>query len=100
MLAGAAAAIGASDDRALELFDEALATPGADHWPFDLGRLELACGERLRRLRATTESRVHLAAALDTFERLGARPWADRAAKELRATGQTKPRGLGFRRRR
>ncbi len=96
LLAKAAAAIGATDDRALELFDEALATAGADHWPFDLGRLELACGERLRRLRATTESRVHLAAALDTFERLGARPWADRAAKELRATGQTKPRRVGF----
>jgi DNA-binding NarL/FixJ family response regulator len=32
-----------------------------------------------------------LRSALETFERLGARPWADRAAQELRATGQTKP---------
>ncbi len=92
LLASAAIAIGAPDDHAVELFDEALAMTGADHWPFDLGRLELAYGERLRRLRATTESRVHLIAALETFERLGARPWAFRAANELRATGQTKPR--------
>jgi DNA-binding CsgD family transcriptional regulator len=93
LLASAAAAIGAPDDRAVELFDEALAVTGADRWPFDLGRVELAYGERLRRLRSTTESRVHLNAALETFERLGARPWAIRAANELRATGQTKPRG-------
>lgn len=95
LLASATSAIGASDDRAVGLFDEALASPGADHWPFDLGRVELAYGERLRRLRATTESRAHLSAALETFDRLGARPWANRAATELRATGQTKPRRLG-----
>jgi hypothetical protein len=29
--------------------------------------------------------------AIETFERLGARPWASRACNELRATGQTKP---------
>jgi DNA-binding NarL/FixJ family response regulator len=37
---------------------------------------------------ATKESRPHLAAALEIFERLGARPWASRAARELQATGQ------------
>ena len=96
LLASTAAAIGAPDHQAVERFDAALATPGADHWPFDLARLELAYGERLRRLRATTESRVHLTAALETFDRLGAAPWATRAATELRATGQTKPRSVGF----
>ncbi len=95
-LARVVAATGAPDDRAVELFDDALSTPGADHWPFDLARLELACGERLRRLRAPTESREHLTAALETFERLGARPWASRAAAELRATGQTKPHAAGL----
>ena len=39
-----------------------------------------------------TDARVQLAAAIETFERLGARPWAHRARNELRATGQTKPR--------
>lgn len=34
----------------------------------------------------------HLAAALETFERLGAGPWARRAAGELRVTGLAKPR--------
>ena len=92
LLAGGSAAIAAPDDTAFELFEEALAIPGIDRWPFDLARVQLAYGERLRRMRAMTESRVHLAAALGTFERLGARPWAERATNELRATGQTKPR--------
>ena len=54
--------------------------------------MQLLCGERLRRARAAKESRSHLAAALEIFERLGARPWASRAASELRATGQIKAR--------
>jgi DNA-binding CsgD family transcriptional regulator len=89
----ASAAIAASDDTALGLFEEALAIAGLDRWPFDLARVQLIYGERLRRARAMTESRSHLAAALDTFTRLGAQPWANRASNELRATGQVKPRG-------
>jgi DNA-binding CsgD family transcriptional regulator len=57
-------------------------------FPFDLGRVRLCCGERLRRIRATTESRAQLTAALGIFEGLGAEPWAARAASELRATGR------------
>ena len=57
----------------------------------------MAYGERLRRWRFTTDSRTHLAAALDTFQSLGAKPWAARAAAELRATGQTRSRGDGAR---
>ena len=92
LLASGSAAIAATDDSAPGLFEEALAIPGADRWPFDLARVQLAYGERLRRAQATTGSRLHLTAALETFERLGARPWAGRAAGELRATGQTRPR--------
>jgi DNA-binding CsgD family transcriptional regulator len=66
---------------------KALATPGADRFPFDLGRVLLCHGEQLRRARAVAGSRAQLAAALDIFERLGARPWAARAAGELRAAG-------------
>jgi hypothetical protein len=58
-------------------------------WPVDLARTELVYCERLRRARATTEARTHLAAALDTFRRLGATPWAHRAQQELRAAGHT-----------
>src|SRR6185295_17811505 len=92
LVSGASAAIAASDDSALELFQEALALPGIERWQFDLARVRLAYGERLRRCRAMTEARVQLNAAREVFERLGARPWVDRASVELRATGQTKPR--------
>ena len=92
LLAGGSEAIAAPDGSAPGLFEAALAIPGADRFPFDLARVQLCCGERLRRDRATKESRAHLTAALDAFERLGARPWATRAAGELRATGQTRAR--------
>lgn len=92
LLHNGAAAIAASDSGATGLFERALSVPGAAHWPFDLARVQLAYGERLRRDRATAQSRLQLTAALETFERLGARPWAVRAARELRASGQRNPR--------
>jgi DNA-binding CsgD family transcriptional regulator len=92
LIAAGSEAIAAPDDAAVGLFEEALAIPGTDRWPFDLARVQLAFGERLRRLRAMTASRTHLIVAIETFDRLGARPWAERAGNELRATGQTKPR--------
>jgi DNA-binding CsgD family transcriptional regulator len=87
-----AAALTAPDGEARTLFVRALAVPGAARWPFDRARVRLLYGEHLRRHHATAESRVQLASALETFERLGAEPWARRAAGELRATGRAKPR--------
>ena len=85
-----AAAMAATDDQdATTLFEQALGVPGADQWPFDLARIQLAFGERLRRARATTRARQLLTAARDTFQRLDARPWTHRAGNELRATGLT-----------
>ena len=55
--------------------------------PFERARTLLALGERLRRAKQRAEAREPLQAALDAFERLGARPWAERARTELRATG-------------
>jgi DNA-binding CsgD family transcriptional regulator len=49
----------------------------------------------LRRLRRTRDARSQLAAARDGFERLGARPWARRAATDLGATGATRQRVNG-----
>jgi DNA-binding CsgD family transcriptional regulator len=97
MIVEGAAAIAAPDHEAAALFGRALAVPGADRWPFDRARIQLACGERLRRMKATTGARAQLAAALDTFQRLGAAPWATRASSELRATGLTigQPAGHG-----
>jgi hypothetical protein len=89
---GSAAIAAATDRSAVELFEEALAVPGADRWSFWMARVQLAYGERPRRMRTLTEARLHLTAAIETFERLGAVPWASRARSELRATGQSKPR--------
>src|SRR5262249_55327137 len=44
-------------------------------------------GEELRRARHIVEARPVLAAAQQIFERMDARPWAQRAACELRAAG-------------
>ena len=82
-----AAAIAAPDQEATPLFAQALAIPGAGDWPFDLARVQLAYGERLRRARATRQARQQLGAALDIFRQLGARPWQARAENELRAAG-------------
>jgi DNA-binding CsgD family transcriptional regulator len=73
--------------RRTELFERALGVPEADRWPFQLARVHLAFGEHLRRDRAISEARVQLHAALTTFESLGARTFAARAATELRAAG-------------
>jgi DNA-binding CsgD family transcriptional regulator len=88
LLVAGSAAIAAPAADAQRLFAEALALPGIDRWPFDAARVRLACGEHLRRVRATAQAREHLSAALETFQSLGAQPWATRAANELRAAGQ------------
>ena len=85
LVAGAA---GLLDDAANDAFERALSVPDAARWPFDLARVHLTYGERLRRDRATREARRHLSAARDIFGQLGAAPWAARAGSELRATGQ------------
>ncbi|WP_067703621.1 helix-turn-helix transcriptional regulator [Nocardia jejuensis] len=59
----------------------------ADRW-FDHARTSLFYGEWLRRERRMHEARTHLRKALDTFDRLGAALWADRARVELRAAGE------------
>jgi DNA-binding CsgD family transcriptional regulator len=68
-------------------FDDAFAHQAPT--PYERARTELCYGERLRRARRRTDAREPLQAALETFERLGARGWAERAAKELAATGLT-----------
>ena len=92
VLTAAAAALCATGEQATALYEEALAVPGASRWPFDLARVRLAYGEHLRRDRSVVAARAQLGEAVEVFERLGARPWLERAVAELRATGQTRHR--------
>jgi DNA-binding CsgD family transcriptional regulator len=55
----------------------------------DRARTHLAFGEHLRRARRRVDAREHLRTALALYEDLGAAPWAERAATELRASGET-----------
>jgi hypothetical protein len=56
LLAAGSAAIAAPDGEASELFDRALAIAGAGRWPFELVRVQLSYGERLRRGRSALGS--------------------------------------------
>ncbi|HEY6762556.1 MAG TPA: AAA family ATPase [Baekduia sp.] len=76
-----------ADKTAEHHFQTALGHHEHDGQPFEKARTQLAYGERLRRDRRRADAREQLTKALDTFERLGATPWAERARVELRATG-------------
>ncbi len=84
----------AADDEAQDVFEEALSRDLAS-WPFARARLSLAYGEWLRRQRRTVESRTPLRAARDAFDALSVGPWADRARRELRASGEGSRRRTG-----
>ncbi len=71
------------------VFAEAIELHGRTPTPFERARTELCLGERLRRARRRADARAPLRSALETFERLGAVPWAERARHELAATGET-----------
>jgi DNA-binding CsgD family transcriptional regulator len=77
----------ASEDAFETPFREALDLH-AEHDAFGVARTHLCFGERLRRAGRRVDARTELRAAHEVFDRLGARPWAGRAAGELRATGQ------------
>ncbi|MEU5939991.1 LuxR C-terminal-related transcriptional regulator [Micromonospora sp. NPDC047548] len=58
-----------------------------DAQSYEQARTQLAYGERLRRARRRADARAQLRGALEIFDRLGAKLWAERARVELRATG-------------
>jgi DNA-binding CsgD family transcriptional regulator len=70
-------------------FQQALHAHAASDRPLEQARTALLYGEYLRRERRRAEAREPLRAALETFDRVGATLWAERARTELRATGET-----------
>ena len=79
-------------------FAKALSGLAGEGWPFERAQLQLDYGEWLRRQRRINDAKPVLAAALETFRRLGAAPWSRRAETELRASGVTAQGAHGTRR--
>jgi DNA-binding CsgD family transcriptional regulator len=75
------------DDEAEAHFTTALSLHAADTRPFEQARTELLYGEWLRRARRKAEASTRLRSARETFARLAATPWIERADGELGATG-------------
>ncbi|MDQ3431562.1 MAG: helix-turn-helix transcriptional regulator, partial [Actinomycetota bacterium] len=87
--AARAVALTCPDSEIDQQFDRALDHHTRTLDSFELARTRLAYGSRLRRARRRVDARAPLRMGLATFETLGAAPWADQTAIELRATGET-----------
>jgi DNA-binding CsgD family transcriptional regulator len=79
----------ADADRFEAHFHRALDLHAPAESPFAVARTRLCYGEQLRRAGRRVDARDQLRAALETFERIAAEPWAERARGELRASGET-----------
>jgi DNA-binding CsgD family transcriptional regulator len=82
-----AKAVLAGDADAEPLYADAMSA-GVGGWPYFAARTELAYGAWLRRQHRMTESRPPLREAAQTFEALGLLRLAERARRELRASGE------------
>ncbi|MFJ7909142.1 AAA family ATPase [Kitasatospora sp. NPDC096204] len=88
---GALAMTAENEREAAEMFVRAESHPDAARFPFELARIRLAHGIRMRHVQGLAAARPYLVPAAEAFERLGAAGWTERARAELRATG-TAPR--------
>ena len=79
----------ADTDETDGLFREASSSTRGSTGRSRRARCELAYGTYLRRTRRRVDAREHVRAALHGFEDLGAEPWVERAAQELRASGES-----------
>jgi DNA-binding CsgD family transcriptional regulator len=71
------------------LYREAIERLGRTRVTVHLARAQLVHGEWLRREQRRSDARAQLRAAHDLFLRFGAEGFAERAHRELRATGET-----------
>ncbi|MFD8084546.1 AAA family ATPase [Kitasatospora sp. NPDC059722] len=84
---GALAMTADDDGEAAAMYARAAAHPAAERFPFELARIRLAHGIRVRRTQGGAAAREFLAPAAEALDRLGAGGWAARAQAELRAAG-------------
>ncbi|MFG2134603.1 AAA family ATPase [Streptomyces sp. NPDC048751] len=84
---GALAMTTTDPQEAHALYGRAENHPAGADFPFELARIRLAHGVHLRHTQGRKAARLPLTSAAETFERLGAPTWAERARAELRATG-------------
>jgi DNA-binding CsgD family transcriptional regulator len=82
-----AKAVLADEGDAEPLYARAISAAG-EAWPFYAARAQLAYGAWLRRQHRMTESRAPLREAAQSFEALGQLRFAERARRELRASGE------------
>jgi ATP/maltotriose-dependent transcriptional regulator MalT len=73
--------------QAVEHLKQAVAIAETTASKFEQARARLCLGQALRRARQRGQARRQLLQAKATFELLGARPWAERAAAELAIVG-------------
>jgi DNA-binding CsgD family transcriptional regulator len=71
------------------LYEEAVTRLGRTRLSIHLARAQLVYGEWLRREKRRTEAREQLRSAHHAFTRIGAKAFAERARRELEATGET-----------
>lgn len=74
-------------DTAGARYAEALSDPAGSRWPFERARLRISYAGWLRRHRRRRDCQHQLAAALTVMQDLGAAPWVELCARELRAAG-------------
>ncbi len=88
---GLIAAAEGEADTACAALDRALAEHDRMHCPFERGRTLLAVGHARRRARQKHLAREALEQALDEFDQLGARLWANQARDELARISGRRP---------
>ena len=99
-LAARCAALVADDVDAEPLYLDSIALLDTESHRGDCARSRLVYGEWLRRMRRRNDARIQLQAAHDVFEDVGATAFAERARRELTATGEriegSQPRNGGL----
>jgi DNA-binding CsgD family transcriptional regulator len=97
-LVAAARAMLAGEEKADALFVEAVQRLERANVGLHSARVHLSYGEWLRRMNRRRDARVHLNTAYEAFTRIGAEGFAERARRELAATGEKvrkQPVGVG-----